>query len=124
MGMWFWGKEMSDAGVAVIEKVMKDFPERRIRILSNAPQIGSNRKINNLALLTREANYEILLQTDGDVRIGPNYIRELVATFVDPTVSVGSSFYGATAENSFCAQLQAVGAAVEFITGAIVVVRK
>jgi ceramide glucosyltransferase len=116
----FCVNEMSDAAVPVIRKVMKDFPARRIRILANAPQIGANRKINNLALLTREANYEILLQTDGDVRVGPNYIRELVAPFVDPTVGVASCFYRATAQNSFWAELEAVGTASDFFAGALV----
>ena len=116
----FCVNEMSDAAVPVIQKVMKDCPARRIRILANAPQIGSNRKINNLALLTREANYEILLQTDGDVRVGPNYIRELVAPFVDPTVGVASCFYRATAQNSFWAELEAVGTASDFFAGALV----
>jgi ceramide glucosyltransferase len=116
----FCVNEMSDAAVPVIRKVMQDFPARRIRILANAPQIGSNRKINNLVLLTREANYEILLQTDGDVRVGPNYIRELVAPFVDPTVGVASCFYRATAQNSFWAELEAVGTASDFFAGALV----
>ena len=116
----FCVNEMSDAAVPVIQKVMKDCPARRIRILANAPQIGSNRKVNNLALLTREANYEILLQTDGDVRVGPNYIRELVAPFVDPTVGVASCFYRATAQNSFWAELEAVGTASDFFAGALV----
>jgi ceramide glucosyltransferase len=116
----FCVNEMSDAAVPVIQKVMKDCPARRIRIFTNAPQIGSNRKVNNLALLTREANYEILLQTDGDVRVGPNYIRELVAPFVDPTVGVASCFYRATAQNSFWAELEAVGTASDFFAGALV----
>ena len=116
----FCVNEMSDAAVPVIEKVMKDFPERRIRILSNAPQIGSNRKINNLALLAREAKYEILLQTDGDVRVAPNYIRELVAPFADPAVGVASCFYLAVAQNSFWAELEAVGTASDFFAGALI----
>jgi ceramide glucosyltransferase len=116
----FCVNEMSDAAVPVIQKVMKDFPARRIRILSNAPQIGSNRKINNLALLTREAKYEILLQTDGDVRVGPNYIRELIAPFVDPAVGVASCFYRAIAQDSFWAELEAVGTASDFVAGALV----
>jgi ceramide glucosyltransferase len=116
----FCVNEMSDAAVPVIQKVMKDCPARRIRILANAPPIGVNRKINNLALLTREANYEILLQTDGDVRVGPNYIRELVAPFVDPAVGVASCFYRAIAQNSFWAELEAVGTASDFFAGALV----
>ncbi|HEY1468082.1 MAG TPA: bacteriohopanetetrol glucosamine biosynthesis glycosyltransferase HpnI [Candidatus Acidoferrum sp.] len=116
----FCVNEMSDAAVPVIQKVMKDFPERRIRILANAPQIGSNRKINNLALLAREAKYEILLQTDGDVRVGPNYIHELVASFADPAVGVASCFYRAIAQSSFWAELEAVGTASDFVAGALV----
>jgi ceramide glucosyltransferase len=116
----FCVNEVSDAAVPVIQKVMKDFSARRIRILANAPQLGSNRKINNLALLTREAKYEIMLQTDGDVRVGPNYIRELVAPFVDPAVGVASCFYRAVAQNSFWAELEAVGTASDFVAGALV----
>jgi ceramide glucosyltransferase len=116
----FCVNEMSDTAVPVIEKVMKHFPERRIRILSNAPQIGSNRKINNLALLTREAKYEILMQTDGDVRVGPNYIRELVAPFADLAVGVASCFYRAIAQHSLWAELEAVGTASDFFAGALV----
>ncbi len=116
----FCVNELSDAAVPVIEKVMKDFPERRIRILSNALQIGSNRKINNLALLTREAKHEILLQTDGDVRVGPDYVRELAAPFADPAVGVASCFYRGIAQKSFWAELEAVGTASDFFAGALV----
>jgi ceramide glucosyltransferase len=116
----FCVNEMSDAAVPVVERVMKDFPERRIRIFSNAPQIGSNRKINNLALLTREAKYEILLQTDGDVRVGPNYIRELVAPFADRAVGVVSCIYRAIAQDSFWAEFEAVGTASDYFAGVLV----
>ena len=116
----FCVNEMSDAAVPAIERVRKAFPERRIRILSNAAPIGSNQKINNLALLTREAKNEILLQTDGDVRVGPNYVRELVAPFVDPSVGVASCFYRGIAQNSFWGELEAVGTASDFFAGALV----
>jgi ceramide glucosyltransferase len=115
----FCVNEMSDAAVPVIEKVRNDFPECRIRILSNAPQVGANRKVNNLALLTREAKHEILLQTDGDVRVGPNYVRELVAPLADPAVGVASCFYRGVAQDSFWAELEAVGTASDFFAGAL-----
>ncbi len=116
----FCVNELSDAAVPVIEKLMKDFPRCRIRILSNAPQVGSNRKVNNLALLTREAEHEILLQSDGDVRVGPNYVQEMVAPFADPSVGVTSCFYRAIAQKSFWAELEAVGTASDFFAGALV----
>ena len=116
----FCVNELSDPAVAIIRKVMTDFPDRPIRILSGAAQIGSNRKINNLVLLAREARHEILVQSDGDVRVGPNYLREVVAPFRDPSVGVVSCLYRGIAQDNLWAQLEAVGAASDFAAGALV----
>jgi ceramide glucosyltransferase len=116
----FCVNEMSDPAVPAIHSVMEEFPQRRIRILSGAPQIGSNRKVNNLALLTKEAQYDLLVQSDGDVRVGPNYLREVVAPFADPAVGIVSCFYRGIAQRNLAAELEAVGAASDFFAGALV----
>ncbi len=90
----FCVNDLEDEAVPLIHKLTAEFPERSIRLLSNAPQLGSNRKVNNLALLAREAKYELLVQSDGDVRVGPNsggrvsVSREVVATMY-PAVTFG-----------------------------------
>jgi len=112
--------EMDDPAVPVIQRLAKEFPERRIVIFSGAPQIGTNRKVNNLALLTRQARYEHLVQSDGDVRVGPDYLREVVAPFADTAVGVVSCFYRGVAETNFWAELEAIGAASDFLAGALV----
>ncbi|HEY2118871.1 MAG TPA: bacteriohopanetetrol glucosamine biosynthesis glycosyltransferase HpnI [Candidatus Acidoferrum sp.] len=116
----FCVNETSDPAVPVIQKIIAEYPERRIRIFSNAPQIGSNRKVNNLVLLTREAQYEIVAQSDGDVRVGPNYLREVVAPFADSSVGVTSCFYRSIVQRNLGAELEAVGAASDFFAGALI----
>lgn len=116
----FGVNEMSDPAVAVVQKVMAEFPERRIRILSGATQLGANRKVNNLALLTKEARHEFLVQSDGDVGVGPNYLKEIVAPFVDPGVGVVSCFYRGITQPNLGAELEDVGAASDFFAGALV----
>jgi ceramide glucosyltransferase len=116
----FCVNELTDPAVPVIQKVMADFPRRHIRILSDAPQFGTNRKVNNLALLAREAQHEILVQSDGDVRVGPNYLREMAAPFRDPQVGVVSCFYRSIAQPNLGAELEAVGAASDFFASALV----
>jgi ceramide glucosyltransferase len=112
--------EMSDAAVPVIQNVIAKFPQRKIRILSGATRYGTNRKVNNLALLTREARHEFLVQSDGDVRVGPNYLREVLAPFVDPSVGVVSCFYRGVAQPNLAAELEAIGAASDFFAGALI----
>jgi ceramide glucosyltransferase len=116
----FCVNEMSDPAVPVIQKVMADFPQRSIRILSGATQFGTNRKVNNLALMTKEAKYDFLVQTDGDVRVGPGYLKELIAPFEDSSVGVVSCFYRGIAQPNLTAELEAVGAAGDFFAGALV----
>ncbi len=116
----FCVNEMSDPAVPVIRRVMAEFPQRRIRILSGAPQLGTNRKVNNLALLAREARHDFLAQSDADVRVGPNYLREVMAPFADPAVGVVSCFYRGITEPTLAAELEAIGAASDFFGGALV----
>ena len=116
----FCVNEMSDPAVPIIQQVMAEFPQCRIRILSGATQLGANGKVNNLALLAKEARHEFLVQSDGDVRVGPNYLREVVAPFVDPAVGIVSCFYRGIAQPNLGAELEAVGAASDFFAGALV----
>lgn len=116
----FCVNDLDDPAVPLIRQAMKDFPERSIRILSNAPKLGSNQKVNNLVLLAREAKHEIILQSDGDVRVSPDYLNNVVAEFADPAVGVVSCLYRAIAEKNFWAEVEAVGAASDFLPGALV----
>jgi ceramide glucosyltransferase len=116
----FCVNEMSDAAVPVIRRVMAEFPQRRIRILSDAAQVGTNRKVNNLALLTKEAANEFVVQSDGDVRVGPNYLKEVIAPFADPAVGVVSCFYRGIAQPNLYSEFEAIGAASDFFAGALV----
>ncbi|HEY1481288.1 MAG TPA: glycosyltransferase, partial [Candidatus Acidoferrum sp.] len=116
----FCVNDLTDAAVPSIQRLCLEFPLRKIRLLSGADQLGSNRKVNNLALMAREAQHEFLIQSDGDVRVGPNYLREMVAPFTDKTVGVASCFYRGIAEPNLGAELEAVGAASDFFAGALV----
>lgn len=116
----FCVNQMDDPAVAIIERLKKEFPDRRIEVYSGAEPVGSNRKVNNLALLTKKARYENLVQSDGDVRVSPEYLREVVAPFAELSVGVVSCFYRGVAEKNFWAELEAIGAASDFFPGAMV----
>ena len=111
--------DAADPAVPLIQRLITEFPQRSIRLVIGAEQIGANRKVNMLARLAREARYEILALTDGDIRVAPDYLREVVAPFADPRVGAVTSFYRAIAEKNLAAELEAVGAASEFFAGVL-----
>src|ERR1700751_5021512 len=51
----------ADPAVPLLQRLIDDFPQRRIRLFIGAEQIGANRKVNMLARLAREAQHEILV---------------------------------------------------------------
>jgi ceramide glucosyltransferase len=110
----------SDPAVPLIREIATRFPERNIRLISGAPYVGANKKVNNLIELTRAARHEIIVLTDGDVRVLPNYLREVVAPFADAKTGAVTSFYRGIAQKSLGAELEAIGAASDFFAGVLV----
>lgn len=115
--------DASDPAIPAINRLIADFPERTIRLFSGADQIGANRKVNNLILLASEARYDVVVLTDGDVRVGKNYLREVVAPLADKKVGAVTSFYRGIVAPSLGAELEAIGASSDFFAGVLVAER-
>jgi ceramide glucosyltransferase len=109
----------SDIAVPLIRQIMAEFPQRRIRLFTSAENLGANRKVNKLAMLVREARHDVLILTDGDVRVGPHYLREVVAPLRERKIGAVTSFYRAIAQENLFAKLEAIGAAGDFFAGVL-----
>ena len=118
--MLFCVNDLGDAAAPLVRRLIDEFPERSIRLLANAPQLGSNRKVSNLALLAREAKHGLLAQSDGDVRVSRNYLRELAAPFERQDTGVVSCFYRGVVQRGLWAEMEALGVATDFSGGVLV----
>lgn len=119
----FCVSEADDPVIPVIQKLQRDFPQRQIRLLVGMPMIGTNRKVSKLCRLARDAKYDLLVASDGDVRVGPNYLRSVATLFSDPQVGAVTTLFRSTAPASPGATVDAVGSAVEFATSALLAQR-
>jgi ceramide glucosyltransferase len=111
--------EPGDPAAEVVQRLIADFPDRQIRLLTGAEKLGANKKVNNLALMAQEARHEIIVMSDGDVRVGKNYLREVVAPLADTKVGAVTSFYRGIAQKNLGAELEAIGAAAGFFPGVL-----
>src|SRR5712692_4297878 len=109
----------ADPAVPLIRHIITDFPQRKIRLLVGAEHLGANRKVNKLARLAREAQNEVLVLTDGDVRVAPRFLREVVAPLADCKTGAVTSFYRGIAEKNLGAQIEAIGASSDFFAGVL-----
>jgi ceramide glucosyltransferase len=114
--------EKTDPAAEVVERLIADFPQREIKLLIGAEYFGANRKVNSLARLAREARHEILALSDGDVRVTPQYLQNVVAPLQDPAVGAVTSFYRGIAQKNLGAEFEAIGAASGFFPGVLMAV--
>jgi ceramide glucosyltransferase len=108
-----------DPAVPLIRRLMAEFPQKQIRIFVGSERIGANRKVNMQVRLAHEAQHEILVLTDGDIRVSRNYLREVIAPLGDRKVGAVTSFYRGIAEENLGAELEAIGAASDFFAGVL-----
>lgn len=104
-----------DPAVSEIRKLVADFPGVPIRLVGVAESIGSNDKVSKLCGLARAAKHHVLVVSDGDIRVGPNYLRSVVAPFCDAQVGAVTSLYTGIATRCVWSELEAINLSTDFM---------
>jgi ceramide glucosyltransferase len=112
--------DKGDPTVPVLERLVRDFPERRIRLLFGSGRDAVNDKVARLTRLVSEAQHDIFVITDSDVRVQPDYLRTIVAPFRDPKVGAATCLYASTEEKNLTQELQSIGMISDFFPGVLV----
>ena len=112
--------DQADPAFPVIEKLIRDFPDRRIRVLFGPGHEAINDKVARLTRLVDEAQHEVVVINDADVRVAPNYFRTVVAPLADPRVGGTTCFYASIHERTLPEKLQSIGMLSDFFPGILV----
>jgi ceramide glucosyltransferase len=93
----FGVEDPTDPAAAVVEQIRRDFPDCDL-VLAVGQAPGANRKVANLTQMMRHAHHDVLVMSDGDVRVGTDYLRHMVAPLVageddDPPVALTTCLY-------------------------------
>jgi ceramide glucosyltransferase len=109
-----------EAVIFVIDRLKVDFPKSRIRVLHGSGRVATNDKVAKLARLVDEAAHEVVVISDSDVRVRPDYLRQVTAPLRDPKIGAVTCFYTPTAINTFTDHLQTAGMTSDFYAGVLV----
>jgi ceramide glucosyltransferase len=116
----FCAGDREDPAVPAIERLMREFPKRRIRVLFGTGSDAANDKVAKLARLVSEARYEHVVISDSDVRVRPDYLKKVMAPLADPKIGAVTCFYLPIEERGWVDRLQSVGMMSDFYVGVVV----
>jgi ceramide glucosyltransferase len=89
----FGVRDRNDPTIAIIKQIIEEFPERDISLVIDDRIIGTNYKISNLANMMAVAKHDILVVSDSDMRVRPDYLNAVAAPFKDETVGATTCLY-------------------------------
>ena len=112
--------DTSDPVYPVLERLVRDFPERQIRIVVGSGRVATNDKVAKLTRLVEEASHEYLVISDSDVRVEPDYLRKVIAPLANPRTGAVTCFYVPAEESTWVQRLQDVGMISDFYPGILV----
>jgi ceramide glucosyltransferase len=117
----FCTREPGDEGLAIARLVAARYPHIPVRFLSTGGEPAYiNAKAASMEAMEAAATHSILVISDSDVRVGPNYLRAVALPFVDPSVgAVTCPYRGVAAGGGLWARLEAVGMSVEMTAGVL-----
>jgi ceramide glucosyltransferase len=109
-----------DPVLPIVERLRSEFPERRIRVLHGSRRTAANDKVAKLVRLVNEAEHEVVVINDSDVRVRPDYLRAVVAPLADKGIGAVTCFYVPTGKTRFVDSIQSVGMVSDFYPGILV----
>jgi ceramide glucosyltransferase len=105
---------------SVIARLRADFPHCNIRVLMGSGRIAANDKVAKLARLVSEATHEVVVISDSDVRVRPDYLRQVTTPLRNPKVGAVTCLYVPIEIQTLTDHLQSVGMMSDFFAGVLV----
>lgn len=95
-----------DPAIPILLELQRELGEARVSVAIESVQVGMNGKINNLAGALPHARHDVLVISDSDVRLRPDYLRRIVAPLADPRVGAACTFFRACAADTWFEKME------------------
>lgn len=110
-----------DRAIGVVERlVAQTNPLSQVRLIVDPTRHGANAKIANLLNMAPAASHDLIVLSDSDMAVPPDYLATLAATLAQPGVGAVSCLYRGRGDAGFWSRLGAAGSSYQFLPSVLV----
>ena len=119
-----------DPAVSEVERLRREFPARRIKLIVCPEQLGTNGKVSTLVQLLPVARHDLLVINDSDILVPSNYLHQIADRFCsgvkgstteEKTRRIGmvTTLYRAAAGSTLASRIESLTVATDFAGGVL-----
>ncbi|MGH9513824.1 MAG: glycosyltransferase [Terriglobales bacterium] len=113
-------RDRENPALRVAEKVAQRYPHVLSRIVISGPPTWPNAKVFSLSKMIPWSSNEFFVISDSDVKVGPDFLRNIIPTLLDPAIGLVTCLYRGKPAGDFWSLLEALGMSVEMPSGVVV----
>ena len=118
----FGAHDPDDPALGVVRALQAKYPHADTVIVANAASHGANAKISNLINMLPAAQHDVLVLSDSDIAVKPDWLEQVVSALHRPNVGVVTCLYtgeAAQGAHRLWSGLAAMGTSYGFLPNAI-----
>lgn len=113
-------RSADDPAIVLAERLGQRYPQVNSRIVTSGPPLWPNAKVYTLDKMIALSRNDYFVISDSDVRVGPDFLRNVVPPLFDRKVGLVSCLYRGDPAGDFWSTLEAIGMSVEMPSGVVV----
>jgi len=116
----FGVQDATDPAIAVVQKLIADYPGCDLELVVDSRVHGPNRKVGNLINLQTRIKHETVILADSDIRVGPDYLAHVASALQRSGVGLVTCLYRGSAAGGYWARVAAVAIDSHFLPSVLV----
>ena len=119
----FGVSDADDDALATVAALRAAHPHADLETIVDGVRHGSNAKVSNLVNMMGAARHDVLIVSDSDIAVGPDYLTRIVAALALPGVGAVTCLYHGRGDSGSWSQLAAQGISYGFLPSVVVGLR-
>ncbi len=112
-------QDSDDAAIPLLLEIQNEFGCEHVTVAIENSSTGTNGKINNMIGGLRHARHDVLVISDSDVLLKPDYLKTIVAPLEDPDVGCVCTLYKAAGADSWFEKMELLTLNADFMTNVL-----
>ena len=119
----FGVQDPADPAAAAVRRLIAERPDLDLELVVTRGQDGANPKVANLAGLQRHIAHDVVVVSDSDIAVPPDYLARIAAALDRPGAGLVTCLYRGQAQHGLWSRLAAMAIDHHFLPGVLVGLR-